>query len=126
MPSFDVDVSFKAGVENLKQSVTDIGLLGSDLFTFVADKDGVTIITSKDIPTKYENNFDVEYDGASDKSVSSTFKIDFIKQMLKFNKVNSNINLKIGDNLPLKYLFKDELNGIAVSGMIAPILSEEE
>lgn len=126
LPTLDFSAECNVSVGDLKQSVNDISLLGSDKFTFVADGNLLSIITSKDIPTNYVNTLTVDYESFKDETVSASFKVDFIKQILKFDKIEKNVKLKIGENMPLFYIFKDELMGVTVSGMIAPLLSEEE
>lgn len=126
LPPMDLDTSCEVNVGDLKQSITDIGLLGSDRFTFVADGELLSLMTSQDISTKYANTVDVDYDSFGGNTVSASYNVDFIKQISKFDKINKTVKLKIGDDMPLFYLFKDELMGVTVSGMIAPLLSEED
>jgi len=123
-PNVDLPHIMECDVGDLEQSVKDIELVGSDLFIMVADGSHLNIVTDKDIATKYANTIDVEYEKTGDTS-SAGFTTDYIKQMLKFKKINKEVKLRIGDDMPLFYTFKDELMGVTVNGMIAPRISEE-
>lgn len=125
LPSIDLPAVCECNVGELKQSVKDIDLIGSNKYTFVADGNALSIVTDKDIPTKYANTIDVDFESECD-VVSSTFNIDFIKDMLNFDKISKVVTLKMGDDLPLLFNFKDELMGVTVSGLFAPLLSEED
>ena len=125
-PHIDLDAIVECGVGDLKQSIEDINLIGSDLYTLVANgKESLTIMTDSAISTKYANNINVEYLKESD-TVKSSFALEYINQLIKFRKVNETVTLKIGQDMPLFYTFKDELMGVTVNGMIAPLLSEED
>lgn len=125
LPTIELDAIIECDVGDLKQSVNDISLIGSDKYTFVADGSQLTILTSQEIATKYANTLDVEYEQECD-TVSSSFNLQFIKQMLKFDKINKTVKLKIGDNMPLVFSFVDEIMGVSIDGLVAPLLSEEE
>lgn len=122
----DLPAVLECEVGDIEQSVKDIDLIGSDLFVFVTDGELLTLKTSNDIPTKYANTLNVDYENPCNQTVSARFSLDYIKQIVKFNKINKTVKLKIGDNMPLFYSFKDELMGVSINGMIAPILSTEE
>ena len=124
-PKLDLPVSVECDVGDLKQSSKDISLIGSDLFRLVTGEDNLTLMTSDDIPTKYANVIDVEYE-KNDVGSSANFNVDYINQMLKFSKINKNVELNFGSDLPLFYTFRDEFLGVVVNGMIAPRISEEE
>ena len=124
-PHIDLPAIFEVGVGDLEQSVKDIELIGSDLFTFVVNNDGLTVVTNPDIATKYANVIDVELEKECEQVISS-FTLGFVKQMLKFKKINKTVELKIGDSMPIFYTFKDNIMGVTVNGMIAPRISEED
>lgn len=124
-PHIDLSTVCRCDVGELKQSVKDIGLIGSDLYTFVANGENLTIMTSDEIPTKYANVIDVDY-VSNDGVVTSSFALDYIEQILKFDKISSTVQFKIGESMPLLYTFKDELMGVTVNGLIAPRISEDD
>lgn len=116
---FDVDVN------DLKQSVKDIGLIGSDLIKFVVNGDTLNITTDNDIATSYVCSVGID-DASVDENVSSQFGLNYIGQILKFDKISKSFTMKMKQDFPLFFTFKDELMGVSVTGMIAPILPEEE
>lgn len=125
-PHIDLVAEFECDVGDLKQSVKDIELIGSDLFTFVCDGKLLTVMTDRDIATKYANTIDVDYLKEMDETVSASFTSDYVKQFLKFEKINKTVKLKIGQDMPVFYTFTDELMGVSINGMIAPRISSED
>ena len=123
-PSLELPMVLECNVDELKQTAKDINLIGSDLFTFVADGNLLTVMTSNDVPTKYASTLDVDYESSSD-TVLSSFALDYINQMLKFDKICKTVKLRLGEDAPVLYSYKDDLMGVTVSGMIAPRMSEE-
>ena len=123
-PHLDLPTICECDVGELKQAVKDIGLIGSDLFSFNVTDNGLVILTDKDLATRYANNIDVEFE--SSENGTSNFNLEYIGQMLKFDKISKTVMLKLGQDMPVLYAFKDELMGVTVSGMIAPKISEEE
>lgn len=122
-PSMDLPSVMYCDVNDLKQSVKDIGLIGSELFKFNVTDDGLVIMTDSDLATKYASTIDVDMEKSE--NVSSMFSLSYIGQMLKFDKIAKTVKLKIGSDMPLFYIYEDELMGVVVSGMIAPRLSED-
>lgn len=123
-PHIDLPANFDVDVGDLEQSVKDIELIGSDLFTFLVNGNELTIMTSPEVSTKYANVIDVDLDKKCEQ-VSSSFTVEFVKQMLKFKKIAKTVELKIGDSMPVFYTFKDDFRGVTINGMIAPRISEE-
>lgn len=117
---FEVDASV------LKQSVKDIKLIGTDLFKLSINRDVLTLTSDNDASTKYANTVEVLCEKQSDDVLTAGFTLQYIEQMLKFDKISSTPTLKFGDNYPLFYIFKDEAMGVTVTGMIAPRISTEE
>ena len=125
-PHIDLPAIFECNVSDLKQSVKDIGLIGSDLYRLVVSDGQLTVMTSDDIATKYANTIQVDLQNPEDNLVcSSAFTLEYVSQMLKFDKITKDVTLKLGSDMPLFYTFKDELMGVTVNGMIAPRISEE-
>lgn len=124
-PHIELPAVFEVGVGDLEQSVKDIELIGSDLFTFVVSDDGLTVMTSPDVATRYANVINIDMENECGQ-ISASFTLKFIKQMLGFKKINKTVELKIGDSMPVFYTFKDNIMGVTVNGMIAPRISTEE
>lgn len=117
---FDVDVSV------LKQAVKDIKIIGTDLFKFSINKNLLTLTSDNDVSTKYANMVEVFTEKESDETLTAGFTLDYVSQMLKFDKISKTVQLKFGENFPLFYTFKDESMGVSVNGMIAPRIPTEE
>lgn len=124
-PHADFPSVFEVDVSDLSQSVKDIALIGSDLYVFNVVNGELNITTDKDIATKYANCIVVDDFEKSEYDVSSAFTLDYVKQMLKFNKISKKVKIKLGNDLPIFYSYNDDVMGVRVSGMIAPRISEE-
>lgn len=124
-PHIDYPIEVEVDVEGLKQGAKDIGLIGSELFTFVIDKNKLTVMTDKNIPTKYANEMVIDAPDVSS-AISSSFSLKYISQMLKFDKVNKRVTVKLNQDMPIIYTFEDEVMGLRVDGLIAPIISEDD
>ena len=123
-PHAEFPTVLEVGVGDLKQSIKDIGLVGSDLYVFNIKDESLFITTDDTIATRYKCDINcVDFEKASDGS--SAFTLDYVGQMLKFEKISKNVVLKLGGDLPVFYTFEDELMGVRVNGMIAPRISEE-
>lgn len=124
-PHAEFPVVFEMDVGDLKQSVKDIKLVGTDLFTFMVNDETLTLTSSSDSSVNYANQIDIELDNPVANPISASFTLDFIAQMTKFEKISKTVKLKLGDDLPLFYYFKDNLMDVTVTGMIAPRISDE-
>lgn len=122
-PHADFPSEFEVDVGGLKQSVKDINLIGSDLFTFVVNDDKLTAKTDESVVTNYAS--EMEINPFRKAEVSSSFTLDYIAQMLKFEKINKTVKIKMGQDLPVFYTFEDDIMGVRVDGMIAPRISED-
>lgn len=124
MPSIDFPIDVEVDVEGLKQGAKDIGLIGTDKYTFVVSKDKMTVMSDPDLATRYVNEIPIDAPDV-DGAVKSSFSLNYIKQMLKFDKITKKVRIKLNDDMPIFYTYQDEIMGIRVDGMIAPLISEE-
>lgn len=128
LPNVELPVQFECGVKDMKQSVKDIGLIGTDIFQFVISKDKITLMcdtremTSEFSSVSYAQVIDSDID--VDDILTVRFNIDYIAQMLKFDKINKVVHISLADNA-LIYNFEDEIMGVKVHGMIAPRMEVE-
>lgn len=130
-PNFP-QASLKANIElttkELKQSVKDISLVGTDIFQFVISKDNITLMSDSSLSTsefssvKYAQVIEVPTD--VDETLTVRFNVDYIAQMLKFDKIGKEISLEL-DERALFYKIEDEIMGVSVRGMVAPRIVEE-
>jgi len=121
-PVIDCDYSFPILLEDLKQSSTDLDkIVGSKNMRFKLVGSDLSILAGTDAMTNYVHTLEVEEDGNAEVTVS----LEYINELLKFNKLNKVVELKIGDNIPLQYHITTPDELIRVDGLIAPIMSED-
>lgn len=128
-PSESLRVSMHLQTKELVQSVKDIKLIGTDIFQFVVSKDSIALMSDSTLQTdsfsstKYAQMIEVETD--VEDTLSVRFNLDYIAQMLKFNKINREVDIQM-DERALFYKFEDEIMGVCVRGMIAPRVEVSE
>lgn len=123
-PHADFPSEFKVNVGALKQGAKDISLIGSDLFVFVVNGDKLIVKTDNEIATKYANEMTINPIKEAN-GISAGFALDYVSQMLGFEKISKTVKFKLGQDLPIFYTFEDDVMGVRVNGMIAPRISEE-
>ena len=124
-PHAEFPAVFEVDVTTLKQSVKDIGLVGTDLFVFMVNENKLTLTSGKYSTTNYANTVDIELENET-MPVSSGFTLEYVAQMLKFDKISKKVKLKLGSDMPIFYTFEDPIMGVSVNGMIAPRIAEDE
>ena len=127
-PSDTLAVTLNLETSEMNQSVKDIKLIGTDIFQFVISKDNISLMSDSTTATdafsstKYAQVIEAEVD--VDDVMSVRFNLDYIAQMLKFDKINKEVNIQI-DERALFYKFEDDIMGVCVRGMIAPRVEME-
>lgn len=126
LPTVDVDCVIELDTFDMKQSVKDINLIGTDVFQIVVSPESVTYMsdatTMIDVAasTKYAQT--IEMPTGINEQLSVRFNIDYISQMLKFEKISNMVELRID---PRALFYKFMSGGVIISGMIAPRVEEE-
>ena len=123
-PSISLPVSFKLDLDDLKQGIKDLKIVGSSEIKFVACEDTLNILAGIEVSTNYCYNLSINND--VEDNISSRFSLEYIEQLLKFNKISKTVDLELGENHPLLYKFEDDVMGVKVNGMIAPRLEVED
>ena len=129
LPNVDLPVKFECDTKDLKQSVKDIKLVGTDIFQFVVSQNTVTLMsdssasTSEFSSTKYAQVIETDVD--INDVLSVRFNLDYVNEMLKFEKIDKVVDISLASNA-LIYRFEDEMMGVKVQGMIAPRMEVEE
>ena len=122
-PSIDYDGCFSVLLDDLKAPCNDLDkIVKTDKFTMNIH-DGLLRITSpKDSMTKYleEINVDSEVMG------SVTVNISYISELLKLSKINKMVEFRIGDGIPLSWNVTSPFEDVKVSGLIAPIIEQDD
>lgn len=120
----------EVSVSEMKQSVKDIGLIGTHIFQIVANENCLMYMCDT---TDFSESFNttnytqiIEVETGIEENVLSRFTLNHIKKMLNFDKISKTVELGIGNNFPLLFKFEDEVMGVRVNGMIAPRMEMED
>lgn len=119
-PSISLPVSFNLSVDDLKQGIKDLKIIGTDEIEFHASNGLLNISAGTEVYTNYA--YSIQSDVETDEDYTSRFTLSYIEQLLKFDKISKTGTFQLGDNYPLLYSFKDDIMGVEVKGMIAPRL----
>lgn len=117
-PSLKMPVSLTVDLKELKQGINDLKVVGTKEIQFNVQNDLLSITAGTETSANYVYNILVDIE--SDEQLSARFTLEYIEQLLKFDKINKSIELNIGDDYPLLYSLEDEIMGVKVNGLIAP------
>lgn len=121
-PKIECEYSFPILLDDLKKSSFDLDkIVGSKNMRFKLQGSELNVLAGSDAMTNYVHTLEVEEDGNAEVTVS----LDYINELLKFDKLTKVVELKIGDNIPLQYHITTPDELIRVDGLIAPIMSED-
>ena len=124
-PAIDYPTEFTIYLNDLKQPVEDLDkIVKTDKFKMVVDNDELIVVAPLDAMTKYNNSIRVETD--NDKVVSSTYNIDYIGSLQKLSKISDEVLIKIGEQMPCSWIIESPDNLVKVSGLVAPIIENED
>lgn len=118
-PSIPLPVSFKLQLNDLKQGLKDLGIIGSSEIIFSFNNGLLSLTSGTEVSANYSSNIRVDVDA---EPFSAKFSMEYINQLLKFDKINKTVEFKMGDDLPLLYTFEDDIMCVKVDGLIAPRL----
>ena len=118
-PSIPLPVSFKLQLNDLKQGLKDLGIIGSSEIIFTFNNGLLSLTSGTEVSANYSSNIRVDVDA---EPFSAKFSMEYINQLLKFDKINKTVEFKMGDDLPLLYTFEDDIMCVKVDGLIAPRL----
>lgn len=122
-PSIDYQGSVMVALEDLKAPVNDLDkIVKTDRFKMILNDNILKIISPDDSLTQYKHEIDVE----SNNTGNVIINIDYISQLLKLDKVNKVVELKIGDGIPLSWNITSPLEDVKISGLIAPIIEDAD
>lgn len=122
-PSISLPIKFDLNVNDLKQGLKDLKIVGTEEVQFNVSDGLIGITTGIDTTTNYISNIAV--DVSVESPISSRFNIEYISQLLKFDKISKVVSIELEDDNPLIYRFKDDIMGVEVTGMIAPRIEVE-
>ena len=121
-PSLMLPVSVNIDISILKQGIKDLKILNSGEVQFNVVDDKFSITSGNEINGNYSSSIDLE-ESCGESSVSR-FSLEYIEQLLKFEKLSKVVELKLGSDLPLLYSFEDD--DMRVNGLIAPRVELED
>lgn len=122
-PSIDYDGSISVLLNDLKAPVHDLDkIVKTDRFKMIVDDGILKIISPSDSMTQYKHEIDVESNVTGNVIVNT----EYISQLLKLNKIDKTVTLKIGNGIPLSWNISSPFEDVKVSGLIAPIIEEED
>lgn len=123
-PSISLPVTLNVDVATLKQGVKDLKIVGAGEIQFNVTNNSLSITSGTEIYGNYSLNIII--DDVIEESMTSRYTLEYIEQLLNFNKINKVVELKLGNDYPLVYSFKDEIMGIEIDGLIAPRIEVED
>ena len=122
-PSLELSTRFIMNLDDLKQAIKDLKIIGSDVIQFNVVNNLVSVIAGVETTSNYAYNIitDVDVEGG----ITAKYSLSYLEQLLKFDKISKNGEFRLETNYPLLYSFEDETMGVNVKGLIAPRLEVE-
>lgn len=123
LPSMEYDATFEVLLEDLNSPCNDLDkIVKTNKFTMETESDKLKIVSPSDSMTQYQQILDI------DEVVSARTIVDltYMRQLLKLKKINKMVEFKIGDNIPLSWNIVSPMEDIKITGLIAPIIEDEE
>lgn len=121
-PNIPLPISLSLDVGILKQGIKDLKIMDSGEVQFNVVGNNFSITAGSEIHGNYSST--ISTDETFDVDAVSRFSLEYIEQLMKFEKLNKVVELKMGSDLPLAYSFKNE--GIEIKGLIAPRIEVED
>ena len=121
-PNVSLPVRLYIPIKDLKQPIKDLKIIGSNEIMFTVNGSQLNITAGIETSANYTSVIPLKEDYESH---SSKFTLDYIEQLMKFEKVSSWVEFKMGQDYPLLYAFDDDIMGVKVQGLIAPRIEVE-
>ena len=123
LPSIEYEGTFILSIKDLEAPVNDLdSIIKTNKFTMITDSDELKIISPTESMTQYLQVINI------DNTISNKVIVDlnYVKQLLKLKKISDIVEFSIGENKPLKWKVVSPFEDIKLTGLIAPIIEEEE
>lgn len=117
-PSLSLPISFELNLSDLKQGIKDLKIIGSSEIQFNVSNDLLALTSGIETTTNYSSNIPITVE--CEYPISARYTMDYIEQILKFEKINKVGRIQLNGDMPFVYEIEDEIMGIKVNGMIAP------
>ena len=120
-PSIDYAGTFDVDLNELKQSINDLDkIVKTYKFKIHTQENKMYVTAPPDSMTNYCQTLDIDSDEICDVIVD----IKYMQELLKLNKINKTVTLNMGNGIPLSWTIMSNDELVKVSGLIAPIIEE--
>lgn len=122
-PSIPYDGIFDVLLDDLKQPCADLDkIIKTDRFQIITQNQLMSVVAPKDSMTQYNQIINIDDECACNVIVN----LSYIQEILKLSKINKVVTLKMGDGIPLSWHIESQDQLVKVSGLIAPIIEQED
>ena len=122
-PTVPVEVEFELPLKELKQPCTDLNrIIKTDRFKMKVSDEVLEIVSPNDAMTKYNQRFIIDNTGTA----SSTVNIGYVEDLMKLSKISDFVIFGLGNNIPLTWKINSADGFVRVSGLIAPIIEDDD
>ena len=122
-PSIDYDGVFDVLLSDLKQPCNDLDkIVKTDRFKIVTQNQTMNVIAPAESMTQYNQIIRIDDDCQCNVIVNTSY----IQELLKLSKISNTVTLHMGDNAPLSWNITSPDEFVKVSGLIAPIIEQED
>lgn len=118
-PSIPAECEVTISIDELNQSIKDLDIFKVGSCHMVCAEDKFVLGTKNDSSMNYNHIIEVDANGDGD----SYYTVDYLKQIIKFKKINKEVILKFGNTIPLSWIVKND--SIRIQGLIAPRIEED-
>ena len=122
-PEIEYDLDFLVDIDLVNQSVSDLdNIVNTDRIKFVVSDDGVSVISPADSMTNYWNELNDSVTGNAVVTVNTAY----VGGLSKLKKINEVVELRIGNDIPLTWNVTSATDDVSITGLIAPIIENED
>lgn len=120
-PSIDYPCEVEIPIKLLKESVTDVGLF-SDKIYLKTDSENLIIYADGEFG---DTSAEYKHNEVIDNVYSSVFSLEKVKEMIKADKLNDFVIIKMGNDMPLRLIMKTVAEDLSLSFILAPRIETE-
>ena len=119
-PTLELGCNFVTGMEDLERTFKDLDIIKTNALNFVAKDDELILATTESAQTRYSHTISIVCEG----SATSRYSINYLKDIIKFKKIDPLVSIELDDNMPL--VWSCETNHMVVRGLIAPLMEVDD
>ena len=122
-PSIPYNGEVSVSLKDLKQPCVDLDkIVGTDKFKMKLDDGLLSILSPNDTMTRYTQTIEVD----TSLNEESIVNLNYILDLQKLSKIDDTVTFKVGTDMPLTWNVTSPDEFVKVSGLIAPILEEDD